>query len=111
VRLILAVIQSSDAGKVMRALTERGMRVTRLASTGGFLREGNVTFLTGVPEDQVDAALEAVRTHARRRTKIMAASDVAMPAPGVLASDADWVEVAVGGATVFVLDIARSEHL
>jgi uncharacterized protein YaaQ len=111
VRLVLAVIQSTDAGRVLKALTQKGYRVTRLASTGGFLREGNVTLMTGVDEDQVEAVLTEIRTHAQRRTKIMAASDVAAPTPGVLASDADWVEVAIGGATVFVLDIARFEHL
>jgi uncharacterized protein YaaQ len=110
-RLVLAVVQSTDAGRVLRALTRKGYRVTRLASTGGFLREGNVTLLTGVDASQVDAVLAEIAANAQSRTKIMAASDVAAPTLGVTASDADWVEVAIGGATVFVLDVARFEHL
>ncbi len=110
-RLVLAVVQSSDAGRVLRALTGKGLRVTRLASTGGFLREGNVTLLTGVEDSQVEEVLVVMRKNAQRRTKIVAASDLTVPMLGIGASDADWVEVAVGGATVFVLDVVRFEHL
>lgn len=110
-RLVLSVIQSSDAGRVLKALTVKGFRVTRLASTGGFLREGNVTLLTGVDDDQVDAVLAEVRAHAQRRTKIMSPNDVAGSTLGLAAADAGWVEVAIGGATVFVLDVVRFEQL
>jgi uncharacterized protein YaaQ len=111
VRLVLAVVQTADAGRVLGALTERGHRVTRLASTGGFLRQGNVTLLVGVPNSRVEDVLAAIRANAKSRTKIMAAGDLAFPALGVAASDADWVEVNVGGAAVFVLDVVRFEHL
>jgi len=110
-RLVLAVLQSVDAGRVLRALTEGGFRVTRLASTGGFLREGNVTLLTGVDDDQVEPAIALIRKHAQTRTKVVAPGDVSASGMNVAASDADWVEVQVGGATVFVLDVTRFEHL
>ena len=110
-RLVLAVVQSVDAGRVLQALTRAGFRTTRLASTGGFLREGNVTLLTGVDDARVDDAIAQIRANAQRRTKIVAPGDVAAQAIGVVASEAGWLEVAIGGATVFVLDIARFERL
>lgn len=56
-KLILAVIRDVDDDPLTARLTERGFRITRMASTGGFLRKGNVTFLIGVPDDQVDEAI------------------------------------------------------
>lgn len=109
-RLVLAVIQSVDASRVVRALTAGGHRVTRLASTGGFLREGNVTLMMGVDEDKVDDVLATLQAEAHTRTKIVG-PDLVPPGIGMAASDSDWVEVPVGGATVFVLDIVKFTHL
>ena len=46
-KMILAVVQNVDADTVIDALLDAGHRTTRLASTGGFLREGNTTLLVG----------------------------------------------------------------
>jgi uncharacterized protein YaaQ len=46
---------------VVDALVEQGFRVTRLASTGGFLRKGNTTLLVGVEEAATDQAVALVR--------------------------------------------------
>lgn len=108
-RLVMAVIQSADATRVVRALTAGGHRVTRFASTGGFLREGNVTLLTGCDNDRVEEVLTVLRREAHTRSKIVG-PDLVPPGIG-LASDADWVEVPVGGATVFVLDVVQFAHL
>jgi uncharacterized protein YaaQ len=56
-KLILAVIRDVDDESLTARLTERGFRITRMASTGGFLRKGNVTYLIGVPDEKVDEAI------------------------------------------------------
>jgi uncharacterized protein YaaQ len=60
-KLIIAIIRDTDAGPVVDELLEKGYGVTRVASTGGFLRRGNVTLLVGVDSDQVDPAIAAIR--------------------------------------------------
>ena len=52
-KLIIAIIKDSDALPVSDALVEEGYRVTRIASTGGFLRRGNVTLLIGTEEEAI----------------------------------------------------------
>ncbi|MGQ9510337.1 MAG: cyclic-di-AMP receptor [Thermaceae bacterium] len=52
-RLILAIVQDADAPGLTKALLEKGFRSTKLASTGGFLREGNTTLLLGVEGEQL----------------------------------------------------------
>jgi uncharacterized protein YaaQ len=61
VKLILAVLPERAATLAADRLVAQGYRVTRLASTGGFLRRGNVTLLIGAEEHQVETALRLLR--------------------------------------------------
>jgi uncharacterized protein YaaQ len=60
-KMIIVIVKDQDADNLTQAFTAAGFRVTRVASTGGFLRSGVVTMLLGVDESQVDAAIETVR--------------------------------------------------
>jgi len=64
-KMIILIIKDSDSDEVTQALTSEQYRVTRIASTGGFLRSGVVTLLLGVRDERVEAALELVRTKLR----------------------------------------------
>ena len=60
-KMIIVIIKDNDADTLTQALTAGSFRVTRVASTGGFLRSGVVTMLLGVDDGQVDAAIKVVR--------------------------------------------------
>jgi uncharacterized protein YaaQ len=60
-KMIILILKDSDSEPVTQALTSAQYRVTRIASTGGFLRSGVVTLLLGVLDERVEAALELVR--------------------------------------------------
>lgn len=60
-KLILTIIRDVDDAKVLDALVTRGYRVTRVASTGGFLRRGNVTLLIGAEAEQVQPLIDLMR--------------------------------------------------
>ena len=49
-KLIFAVVHDDDTNKAVRHLNEKRYRVTKLSSTGGFLRKGNTTLMIGVEE-------------------------------------------------------------
>lgn len=55
-KLAVFVVEDSKADPAVDALVAQGFRVTRLASTGGFLRRGNTTLLVGIEEREVDRA-------------------------------------------------------
>ncbi len=59
-KLLVVIVRDDDAVAVSDRLVELGFRVTRIASTGGFLRRGNVTLLIGVEQDEVQAVIEAI---------------------------------------------------
>jgi len=60
-KLIIAILRDEDSETVSTALVTAGYRVTRIASTGGFLRRGSTTLMVGVEDDQVDVAIQVVR--------------------------------------------------
>lgn len=108
-KLIVAVVHGEDAGGLVDALTDKDYRVTRLHSTGGFLKQANVTVMLGVEEAQVEDVLAVIRETCHARSQyinpmppLMEPGEFYMPYP---------VEVTFGGATVFVLDVARHERL
>ena len=53
-KLILAIVSNDDASAVSAALTKNNFYMTRLATTGGFLRAGNTTIIVGTEDELVD---------------------------------------------------------
>ena len=60
-KMVILIVKERDADEILQALTSEKYRVTRIASTGGFLRSGVVTLLLGVRDERVESALELVR--------------------------------------------------
>ncbi len=87
-RLIVAILHDTDGESALQALTKAGFGVTRIASTGGFLRRGNSTLLIGVKAEQVPAAMQILREHC-----------------------APPVDPGLKRATVFVLKVDRFEQV
>lgn len=86
-KLMILILDDDIAEEALRDLIEREFRVTRVASTGGFLRRGNTTLLIGTQDERVDDALEVIRSIRRDP------------------------EQDQRRATVFVLDMERFEQL
>jgi uncharacterized protein YaaQ len=86
-KLIIAIVRDTDDAPVVERLTGQGHRVTRVASTGGFLRRGNATLLIGVDAEQVQPVIDILR------------ETCAPPPPGQ------------HRATVFVVDASHFEQI
>ena len=108
-KLVVAIVHSDDAASCATALSDAGFLVTRFTTSGGFLQKGNATLISGVDDAQVDEVIALLRSHARGRLEYV------QPHPPMLQPAELFapfpVEVEVGGATVFVLDVARFEKL
>jgi uncharacterized protein YaaQ len=87
-KLIVAICRDEDAARLSDVLVAHEYRVTRVASTGGFLKRGNTTMLIGVDADQVEAVIDTLR-----------------------ASLGPATDPSERRATVFVLDAARYEQV
>jgi len=62
-KLIIAILRDSDTETVSQALVSDGYRVTRVASTGGFLRRGSTTLMIGTEVEKVDPAIEIIKSN------------------------------------------------
>lgn len=59
-KLIIAIIRDEFSDDVLHTLVEREFRVTRIASTGGFLRRGRTTLMIGIEDEKVDEAINLI---------------------------------------------------
>ncbi|MBN2471869.1 MAG: cyclic-di-AMP receptor [Anaerolineae bacterium] len=107
-KLVVAVVQDLDADDVIEALTEAEYRVTRVASTGGFFRQGNTTLFCGVADDRVSHLISLLRKTCKRRSRMMPIAPHSAEHPMTVGA---YVEVTVGGATIFVLDVEDFEQI
>ncbi|MBI5300515.1 MAG: cyclic-di-AMP receptor [Chloroflexi bacterium] len=106
-KMVMAIVQNDDSGALANALRKKNFASTLISTTGGFLREGNATFMIGVEEARMDELLALIRDSCVTRTQFVNPMPPVME-PGELYL-AQPVEVQVGGATVFVLGIERFE--
>ncbi len=107
-QLIFAVVQDKDVPRLSDALVKAGIRATKLASTGGFLRAGNTTFMIGVDDDRIEDVMAAIRKSCRAREQLVTPLS---PLGNQVESYVSYpVSVQVGGATVFVVKVERFEQ-
>jgi uncharacterized protein YaaQ len=106
-KLVVIIASDSDADKLMRKLVEQGYPATKISSTGGFLRKGNATILSGVDANEVEAVLAMVRLECHARTEHAPVQTLPFFGEGSVLQAP--IEVRVGGAIVFVLNVERFE--
>lgn len=87
-RLIVAILRDADGEDALQALLGAGFRVTRIASTSGFMRRGNSTLMIGVEKERVETAVQLIREHS-----------------------APAIDPGLKRATVFVLKVDQFEQL
>lgn len=102
-KLIIAVVQDKDSNRLINALSQKNFQTTKLATTGGFLKEGNTTLMIGCQTDHINEALKVIEENCSQREQMVAPispmggnADSYIPKP---------IKVEVGGAAVFVLPI------
>lgn len=108
-KLLYAIAHDEDTPRLMAELNKAGFRVTKLNSSGGFLRSGNTTLMIVLEDEQLEEVLDIIRKYSSSRktainTNVMSTSTggTYMPYP---------VEVTVGGATVFVVNVEYFEKM
>lgn len=104
-KLVLDIVQDDDAIDLIEELTDKDYRVTKLATTGGFLKSGNTTLMIGVEEKEVKNLINVIEDVCKRRKEMVPTST-----PNTIGTNSGMyvpypIEVEVGGATIFVLDV------
>ena len=92
-KLVIAIVQKEDSNDLQRAFVQNDFRATKLATSGGFLSQGNTTFLVGCDDDKVD---DVSRAREEIATPHMVSTGYEITQP---------LKVTVGGATCFVVPV------
>lgn len=103
-KLIICIVQDQDSSALIDELMDNDFRITKLASTGGFLKAGNTTLLTGVEDNEVDQVLKIIEDNCKTRELTTSLLTVTMPGDSYIPFP---LEVKVGGATIFILDVEK----
>ncbi|MBL8086565.1 MAG: cyclic-di-AMP receptor [Chthonomonas sp.] len=107
-KLCVCVVHNRDKAKVTDELIRAGFKFTIIGSTGGFLREGNTTFLIGFEAADEATLLDVINSNCSTREQVVNAAPFdASPAGAFLSTP---VKVPVGGAVVFILPVERFER-
>ena len=107
-KMIFAIVHKEDEGFVVERLNKERISVTKLASTGGFLRKGNATLRIGTEDDKVEMVLQVIKEECSRRKEMLINPTYSAGTKGpVLGYSAPPVTIDVGGATVFIVNVEQ----
>jgi len=106
VKLLVCIVNREDTYRLLDALTDEEFNATLISTTGGLLRQGNSTILSGIEDERVDQALEIIKANSHSRVRYI------NPLPP---TDLDMyaftpIEVPVSGAIVLILTVERFER-
>lgn len=107
-KMIIAIVQDQDLSSLQDDLTANNFRMTNLASTGGFLKSGNSTLLIGVEDEEVEKCLKIIEENCKSREITTSVMSMTMPGDAYIPFP---MEVLVGGATIFVLDVVDFQRM
>lgn len=91
-KFIIAIIQEEYINSAIEDLMDNKIRITKISSTGGFLKSGNTTLLIGAEDDEVDGVVEIIRRNCQGKDKKVKHKDK---------------QVDVGGANIFIVPMDR----
>lgn len=109
-KLLITIVQNDDVPALTDEIVRNGFSATKLASTGGLLRNGSTTLLIGIDEKDMDKILSIIKQTCRERT-IKMQDNLGLAEAGMSYRYQSGYEVTVGGATIFVLDVEQFLHL
>lgn len=105
-KLILAILQEEDYDQTVEMLNEKNFFVTKLSSSGGFLKKKNVTIMIGVEEERLPEVTAILEKYAgKRKITTYAMTSTGAEIRGINTGVTIPVEKQVGGVTMFTLSM------
>ena len=109
--MIMAIVGKDDEMETSAQLVAKGYFVTKIATSGGFLKRKHVTLMIGTEAEKVDQAIQLIKDTCGKRQRITCN----VPTPNIASISAGYmmtpVTVELGGATIFVTDVERFEKI
>ena len=104
-KLAVCIVHNRDKGRVTDELVKAGFKFTVIGSTGGFLRDGNTTYLIGVEEAELPSLQKVIAQNSQSREQLVNVMPFEAAPPGAFIPSP--VKVPVGGAVMFVMNVEQ----
>lgn len=109
-KMIMAILHKDDELETIEELNAEGFFVTKLSTTGGFLKGKNTTIMVVVEDEKVPAVLRLIKRNSGERKTITYANPALISGQSSMsAAPSVPIDVQVGGSTVFVLNVEQFE--
>lgn len=99
-KIIFSIINNEDVNKIIDILNSKEYSVTKLCSTGGFLRSGNSTLVIGIDDNEVESVIDIIGNNSKKRSK-----SIQLPNPTGTICPPLTTKIDVGGATIFIVGV------
>ncbi len=109
-KMIYAIVHTDDSDFVTETLNQNKFSVTKLATTGGFLRKGNTTLMIVTSDDKVDKVIGIIKKECAKREQVAVEqpySDNGLSGGGFAGVPLMPFTVEVGGATIIVVNVEQ----
>ena len=109
-KMIYAIVHTDDSDFVTETLNQNKFSVTKLATTGGFLRKGNTTLMSVTSDDKVHKVVGVIKKKCAKREQVAVEqpySDNGLSGGGFARVPLMPFTVEVGGATIIVVNVEQ----
>lgn len=107
-KLMYIIVRQDNEVDVVNALIKENFRITKLATSGGFLRRGNTTLFSCCQDNEVNKAINIIKNECGKRKKIEIDMPINLPSTAINYTTIP-TSVEVGGATIIVTDVYKFE--
>jgi uncharacterized protein YaaQ len=106
-KLIIAIVHDEDSGVIIDEFSENKLKITKLCSTGGFIKSGNTTLISGVEDDEVDRAVDIIARNTQVRIGDLKVHQHKNTMQGL--KEKQDGKISIGAATIFITNVERFE--
>ena len=107
-KLMYIIVRQDNEQEVVDALIKEKFTITKLATSGGFLKKGNTTLMSCVEDSEVEKAISLIKEECGKSKKITVEMPINLPSTAINYTTIPTT-IEVGGATVIVTDVCRFE--
>ena len=104
-KLCIVIVPGADGDRLLDRLAQAEFGVTKVGSSGGFLKRGSVTAFVAVEDDRVAELLTLL--HGQFPEVLESVPVSTLPLAEEWGQPTEVIDVRVGGAVVFVLNLSQ----
>ncbi len=107
-KLMFIIVRQDNENDVVNSLIKNNFQITKLATSGGFLKKGNITLMSCVRDEDVDKAIDIIKSECGERQTLTMDMPINLPSSAMNYSTIP-TKIEVGGATIIVSPVDRFE--